>query len=141
MSPLADERWTRIQILCVHHPDQVIAEWSTADGRQAMVEAAPSMKSAFIGWVPDDKTRQRMSQTGVGAFLRTAVAAPKAGDQTHWRYTFPCHLPSCSYHPEIRSEHCQRLDAMVLAMWAAQAPDLLITNLEQTLADWARRSR
>lgn len=138
VKPPPHARWSKVSVLCRHHPGEVIAEWSTFDGRQAMIKA-PGLIQDYIGWMPDDDTRQHLNEHPAGRVLRVASAPPATDDQSHWRFTLPCPRPSCSYRPQIRDEQYRRLDALVLGLWTAGTAALVITDLEQTLRDWSRR--
>ncbi len=127
-----DARWSRVKILCKHHPDQVIAQWSTFDGQQVLVGLGDGAREEYFGyWSQDNVPGGPQGQ--LAKVLTPAVAAPWPGDTAHSRITLHCDRQSCSYRPQIREEKVKILDALVLALWADGGAVLEIWGLDSML--------
>lgn len=127
-----EARWSRVKILCKYHPDQVIAQWSTFDGKQALVGLGEGSREEYVGhWSPDNVPGGPDGQ--LARVLTPAVAAPQPGDTPHARISLRCDRPSCTYQPQIRDAHVQRLNDFVLALWATGLAEHVITDLDGEL--------
>ncbi len=140
MSPLEyevalppDVRWARVKILCKHHPDQMIAEWSTFDGQQALVWLGEGSEEQYIGWLPDVETKRYLDDSPTRVLFSTATAAQEDWDSPHMRLVLSCGRASCSYQPKIRQERIKDLNDLVLALWADGVEEQVITDLESLL--------
>ena len=126
-----DARWSRVKILCKHHPDQVIAQWSTFDGGR---HSSGSGKAR--GRSTSDTGRRTTcpeARTVRSRVLTPAVAAPKPGDVPHARISLRCERPSCTYQPQIREHLQRRLNDFVLALWANGLAEHVISDLDTEL--------
>ena len=125
-------RWSRVKILCKHHPEQVIARWSTCDGKQVLVWLGEGSREEYVGhWSPDNVPGGPDGQ--LAGVLTPAVAAPKPGDVPHARISLRCERPSCTYQPQIREHLQRRLNDFVLALWAKGLAEHVITDLDVEL--------
>lgn len=128
-------RWSRVVVRCKHHQSQVIGEFMTKDGLHVLHGADGRFKSEYIGWVPNDAERERISQSPAGQILRIAVASPASDDSPHWRYSMTCGMPSCSTNVLLRSENIERLHQRTCAIWQDGSAKEVIRDLDK----WLRR--
>ena len=124
-----DARWARVTIMCRHHPEQIIGQWSTFDGEQVLVALEEGSRREHVGnWTLDN-----VPGGPGGALARVmtpAVAAPGPVDTPHERIRMRCGRSSCTYRPEMRSEHSDRLRELVLTLWDQGVAELIIDDLD-----------
>lgn len=120
---MSEVRWARVRIVCKVHPDQVLVEWSTFDGKIANADVRRAAS-------PSTYQLQRVGFEEGVTWSREPIAD---ADEPHWKHVLRCGKPSCNYGPEFGEESAAALARLALALWHEGTPLHVVDDLDDLL--------
>lgn len=131
VEPRPDARWAKVKIVCKHHPDgDMLAEWSTLDGKQVMVAFNASSGEEFVGYQPSETEKERILNGPLRTLLSWGVAAPDDGDESHFRYRLRCRVAGCRLDVQLRSHNVEKLHDLTREVWRQEMAEIVVQDID-----------